>query len=252
MRTPTKMLLFLYVVIFAVTFAGFAHAELTYQTFDHPGAILTSLIAIDQTRVLGGIKTKILGMYDDVSQYHNTHYFIYDGSTFIPISLGCSISSGFKAISGTNVVGTCTSWVDTTGFVLDSSTYKFFYMPSGYIPRGISGTNIVGTYYENNKGHGFLYNGSTYKILDVPGAAQTYATGISGSNIVGYYQDIGGNCHGFLYNGSTYTILKMPGANRTWAYGISGTTIVGRNDAGHGFIAAPAAQFVPVPFPLPK
>ena len=36
----------------------------------------------------------------------------------------------------------------------------------------------------------------TYTTLDVPGASNTYAWGIDGSNIVGHYQD-GSGFHGF-------------------------------------------------------
>jgi len=42
---------------------------------------------------------------------------------------------------------------------------------------------------------GVLFN--DYTILDVPGAGETYAFGIDGSNIVGYYFDDSGG-HGFL------------------------------------------------------
>jgi len=38
----------------------------------------------------------------------------------------------------------------------------------------------------------------TYTTLDVPGATNTYAYGIDGGNIVGYYFDVSDNRHGFL------------------------------------------------------
>ena len=58
---------------------------------------------------------------------------------------------------------------------------------------------IVGAYTEDdpsNRTHGFLYDGTTYTTFDVPGATYTYAYGIDGGNIVGYY-DVGSE-HGFL------------------------------------------------------
>ena len=65
-----------------------------------------------------------------------------------------------------------------------------------------------------------------FTTLSFPGATNTYATGIDGTNIVGYY--VSNNIdQGFLYNGSTYTTLSVPGAKQTEANGISGTNIVG-------------------------
>src|ERR1700722_921744 len=58
-----------------------------------------------------------------------------------------------------------------------------------------------------------------YTTLNDPSAFnRTYAYGIDGSNIVGFYTDNFGNNHGFLYNGSTYTTLNDPSAtNGTFA-----------------------------------
>ena len=81
----------------------------------------------------------------------------------------------------------------------------------------------------------------------------TIATGISGSNIVGWYRNSGngGNqgtgYQGFLYNGTSYTTLNDPLAlsNSTWAIGIDGSNIVGYYQDGadahgnplmHGFL----------------
>jgi hypothetical protein len=56
---------------------------------------------------------------------------------------------------------------------------------------------------------GFLYNGSTFTDIIYPGAFQTIAHGIDGSNIVGYAL-VGGTNRGFLYNGSTFTDIFTP------------------------------------------
>ena len=81
----------------------------------------------------------------------------------------------------------------------------------------------------------------TYTTLDVPGASNTYAYGIDGGNIVGYYYDDSGS-HGFSYDGTTYTTLDVPGASNTEAYGIDGGNIVGYSYVGSegsysGFLA---------------
>ena len=74
--------------------------------------------------------------------------------------------------------------------------------------------------------------------LDVPGAVKTEAYGVSGNNVVGYFQN-GGGIHGFLYNGSAFTTLNVPGAVQTYATGISGNRVAGyyQNRLGvyHGF-----------------
>jgi hypothetical protein len=80
----------------------------------------------------------------------------------------------------------------------------------------------------------------SYTTLSVPGATNTYAYGISGSNIVGTYND-GTNSYGFIYNinSNTYTTFNVPGAISTTAYGISGANITGNYGDGtnnYGFI----------------
>jgi len=85
------------------------------------------------------------------------------------------------------------------------------------------------------------------QTLDVPNATDTYAQGISGSNVVGYYLDTNGTFHGFLYNGSNYSTLDDPTAATgpglnvgTFAQGIDGTNVVGfyvgSDNMDHGFL----------------
>ena len=80
------------------------------------------------------------------------------------------------------------------------------------------------------------YAGYTFTTLDDPLATGvTYATGISGTTIVGAYVDrtTGPESHGFVYNGSTWTTLNDPLAltgfslGGTVAMGISGSTVAG-------------------------
>ena len=55
----------------------------------------------------------------------------------------------------------------------------------------------------------------------------TFATGISGNDIVGYYFDASDTAHGFLFDGSTWTTLDDPSGEQTYPSGISGNTVVG-------------------------
>ena len=86
--------------------------------------------------------------------------------------------------------------------------------------------------------------GYMYTKLDVPGASSTYGYAIDGSNIVGWYEDGGGNNHGFNYDISTntYTTLDVPGAADTYAHSIDGGNIVGwyvaHGGGIYGFLAA--------------
>ncbi len=65
----------------------------------------------------------------------------------------------------------------------------------------------------------------SWEPLEYPGAVRTYANGVWGDKIVGYYAKDGG--HGFVYDGSVWTTLDFPGADSTTASGIWQNKIVG-------------------------
>jgi hypothetical protein len=67
----------------------------------------------------------------------------------------------------------------------------------------------------------------TWTTLDYPGAANSYAVGINGNNIVGWYSDNSNSNHSFLYDGTNWASIDHPGSAYTYAYGISGNNIVG-------------------------
>ena len=171
-------------------------------------------------------------------------------------------------ISGNNIVGGYESDYDN-GFLYNGSTYTNIDVANyGWtIATGISGGNIVGWYTDGAEAHGFLYAKGNFTTLDEPNAAAvenptsippggygdllfdsqfdgwggTFASGVDGDNIVGWYVDANGYTHGFLYNGSTYTTLDDPdGVGSTFAQGISGDNIVGyyidHSGKTHGFL----------------
>lgn len=131
--------------------------------------------------------------------------FLYDGSSYTLLSQGSQTGDAHIAgISGSEIVGCREYWADSTlhhcGFIYDGSTYTNFHhwQEAAYSPDLGSGTHFLG---------------------------------ISGKNIVGYYDtwdpDDGGlNKHGFLYNG-TYNTLELPGGSAFIPVGISGGYIVG-------------------------
>ena len=67
-----------------------------------------------------------------------------------------------------------------------------------------------------------------------PGDPNTHAMGISGNNIVGWYDDLSFSRRAFLYDGSSYTTLLG-----IYAHGIDGSNVVGTTtdaNGSHGFL----------------
>lgn len=95
--------------------------------------------------------------------------------------------------------------------------------------------------------------GATYTEINFPGAQHTWARGISGSNIVGTYQDASGSYHGYFYDGTSFTTLDVPFASETSPNGVSGSTVVGSyldsNDQSYGFVYD-GSSFTTIDHPL--
>jgi uncharacterized membrane protein len=88
----------------------------------------------------------------------------------------------------------------------------------------------------------------TFASVDVPGAADTLATGINARGaIVGIYYDIAGNSHGFLLKNGDFSTVDVPGS----LVGVSGTLQTeanGINNAGDivgDYYAPPGAPGAP-------
>src|SRR5438874_1556862 len=62
--------------------------------------------------------------------------------------------------------------------------------------------------------------------FDYPGAGNSALTAISGSNVVGYYDDSSGS-GAFLYNGATFTSISPPGTVQTQPLAVSGNSVAG-------------------------
>ncbi len=88
-------------------------------------------------------------------------------------------------------------------------------------PIGISGDYVLGG--------NFIYNYVTQTYTYLNALDGTYVEGISGNNIVGFYNPGPGE-EGFVYNISsqTFTTLNVPGVNyATFAFGIDGNNVAG-------------------------
>jgi len=173
----------------------------------------------------------ITGYYEDSSSH--SHGFMFNGSTYTtldyPAPTASNLPAGYQATA--------------------STTYTAYNTQL----TGISGSRIVG-YYDYDitnllyNGHtvslagsnGLSYDGKNWTPLTCPLGSGTFAEGISGNNIVGWFLDASGNDHGFIYNGSTYAELDYPGETNTQILGISGSDMVGRykDSSGnqHGFL----------------
>jgi hypothetical protein len=121
------------------------------------------------------------------------------------------------------------------------------------ILASFSGTNIVGGYgswFGGGVIHGLVLSGTNWTTLHDPSAGSgpnqgTYAGGVSGTNIVGWFTGSANVTHGFLLAGTNWVTLDAPGASLTPsggtdALGIDGTNVSGYYIASdgvlHGFL----------------
>jgi len=196
---------------------GFLYNGSTYTAITYPGAFKTAARAISGSN--------IVGTYEDNS--HIEHGFLYNGGTYTSISYPGAIKTGAGAVNGSNVIGDYqpTAEHGGLGFLYSGGVFTSISYPGSKetVVTGISGNTIVGTYVNNASGHingygfytnfnmipqGFVYNvtNKTYATLNVPGSRRTSLLGISGTTIVGVYQDINFVYHAFLATPVTLTI----------------------------------------------
>ena len=169
---------------------GFLYDGDTMTALDYPGARATETVAygIDGDNIVGG-------EWGDPIWWPDPFGYHYDGATWIPLR-----HSTATDVDGENIVCAAfdnqlgylydgTSYTPITPPGVAQST-----------PYGIDGDNIVGDFIDGSGYHGFLYDGAAWTTLDFPGGdAGTYAFGIDGDTIVGTYQDGSFGIHGFIY-----------------------------------------------------
>jgi hypothetical protein len=254
------------------TAAAAATTQLTFTTLDIPGGGDTYLRAVSGGRILGAKD----GMPD-----HLWHSFVYDGGQWLPVQAPGATETDAHGIDGNRIVGDYTDASGTHHFLFDGSTWQTLNVPG--TPRGIdgnlivgdggyvynlatssmtwlvtpgpspmaadvSGNRIVGTFEGNATINGFLYTGTAWKVL--PGIydyMRRYASGVSGSRVVGYDTYYGESPGAWVYDGQAYSTLKPPGvvSYSIYAHGIDANTVVGyytSSDRGsdyhmHGFVA---------------
>jgi hypothetical protein len=112
------------------------------------------------------------------------------------------------------------------GFLLSKGRFTRINFPGANltIATGInSAGQIVGAYREREpttgsepttgRLHGFVLSGGVFSTIDVPGAIDTYALGISPrGDVVGQYKAADGR-HGFVMTGNTFSTTDFPGGS---------------------------------------
>lgn len=201
-----------------------------YTAINYPGAVKTGVSAISGSN--------IVGTYKDTSGILNG--FVYNNGVYTQIFYPGSAKTGVGAISGNNIVGVyqpTSASQGGRGFLYNGGTYTDIMYPGSTqtVVSGISGSTIVGSYVNgspqtmgmphtnfNAIPHGFIYSGGTYTSIDFPGSRRTAITGISGTNIVGGYEDINFLYHGFFATPATQTLAL--GGNLAFGNVVENTT----------------------------
>ena len=187
-----------------------------YTLIDVPGASSTTPLGVNGATVVGSFRAG-----------GNTLGFISDGTTFTPVDAGAALGGDTTNAAGVNaaglVVGSFFGGTFQRGFVYDpaADAYTAFDAPDPADPSqpafsttlaGIDGATVAGSFiYFDPAGSGNLLisgftsgiDGTGFRPLDYPGRTFTFATGVSGDVVVGYYykqQRDGtvGPAHGFV------------------------------------------------------
>ena len=226
-----------------------------FETLDFPGAVSTLVFGINGSG-------DVVGQYADAQG--NIHGFSY------------SKTLGFKTIDVPGAVQTVAFGIDDTGRIVGSSVdalgalHGFLLVGSNFTPicppgavdtdaLGINAQgDIVGVFDTGDVSTqiGFLLRQGQYTIIQDPVAAPQH-TQIDDVNakgqMVGTYEDNGGNLHGFLLDNGKFTTSDFPDAGGTIAWGVNSQgQVAGRYFGGpggnQGYVLF-KGNFEPVVFP---
>jgi hypothetical protein len=256
-----------YLLVLLGLFDDKARAQLSWQTFNVPGAASTWIDGIDGENIVGSFllpnqssttgflynRQTAVWTYLTAPGYDWTLPLAISGNTIVG-SAGSNTSylrNGFSfqnssgwsflnspqhgsdleayGIDGSDIVGgTSSGW----SYIYDGTGWTHFNSPfgDGSSAEGISGNTIVGTYYSNSNylRGGFIKNDNNWTLLNVPGAVETLPRDVDGNVIIGQFRETNsGPTRSFLYNGGSLIYLDAPTAESTYAYGVDGETIVG-------------------------
>jgi len=226
---------------------GFLASAGSFTTLDHPGALDTELLAIDNTGLVIGAGSAPLGAP-----------FMHAGGNFAPLPFP-GFGGRYDGINQSGVmVG---SWypfeVATHGLLYDGQTPHTIDAPGQAFTlfKDINDSGTAVGYFgsvPNPDWHGFVYDqaSDTFATLDVPGALYTFLTGINNSGeIVGYATvNPAGPYRAWVYDGTSWTALSIPGqTGESRAHDINDAGVIcgtfeGVSPAGFGRHAFTARQ----------
>jgi uncharacterized membrane protein len=192
-----------------ITKKGFKYNGVAFTTLSYPGSSQTAAYGINNngkivgSYVLGGV----------------TNGFVYDGVNYASLTYpGATSTIAYGINDADEIVGAYTNAEGTYGFFYDGEygTFAPILKASASYLYGINNKGwLVGSYTLEGVTHGFQYDPiNLLTRLDVPGASQTVARGIT-SWVVGDYFDPITGTNGFIYNGSSYTKIRIPGSDST-------------------------------------
>lgn len=172
------------------------------------------------TYVLGISGSNLVGYYV-YNNGNNISGYVYNGTTYSNFTSLSGSSVIPTAISGNTIAGSWNGFDGSTSFVYQNGVFTSivgsnFPTPPNSFPGtpGIPTTDVTGVWSNNVVGvldytihggqytEGFLYDSGTgtSTTIAIPGAYETWVSGIDGNNIYGYYTNYNGDeGHGFEY-----------------------------------------------------
>jgi hypothetical protein len=207
-----RFCLVLLAAVLSASAGEFAAAAFVYSTIDNPLAGAGGTVPYD----LDG--NRIVGTYFDKAG--TSHAFVYDGVTWTPLDHPNAAAPRGTAAYGVSDGVLCGSFVDSTG-----------------------------------RTFGYTYDGTTWTTLAHPplatGPVDTFARGIDGDTVVGYFIE-SQVARGFVYRNGTFTDLIIPPAVGTFPNDVNAGRIVGTIEdvlGSHAFLKD-GALVIPIDHPL--
>jgi probable HAF family extracellular repeat protein len=227
-------------------FSTLALAQGTYTQIDYPGANLTQVMGIDAAGDMVG----------NYSLGESSQGFLFSGGVFTSITYP---GSAFTVVGGINDMGQIVGSgirrnEPSVGFIYDLPTQIFTEVsthdPNLVIaPLAINNAGTIAGVVDptaSSPYRGFVDSSGTIQFFQVPGAAATWANGISAAGeIVGYCLKMRGDTklQNFSFKADKFKFLFIPNTPATLVSGISpsGSAIVGYyvekpSDQYYGFV----------------
>jgi probable HAF family extracellular repeat protein len=170
-----------------------------------------------------------VGFYTDTAGAD--HGYILNGKKLTTLddpnaAAGTTEGSNLNPDGAISVVGFYTSSKtgNPVGFVYKGGKFKDIVGPKGAVAvygAAINDSGAVVGYYTDSSGvyHGYLLKNGKYTTLNVPGAADTFATGINTGGSISFYwvNSSSGVYESSVLTGKTYKTVNVPGAADSFA-----------------------------------